>query len=160
MRDKLGRYVKGTKHTKEWKLKMSKRNSGKNNPFYGRHHTKQTKEMISNSRKGKCAGSKSYMWKGGRFKNKLGYIFVSQPNHPFRNKDNCVREHRLVVEKYLGRYLKPKEVCHHLNKIKSDNRPENLMAFSNDNVHRKFEANMEINSSDIIFDGRKLLSDG
>lgn len=31
------------------------------NPFYNKHHTKETKEKISNAQK----GEKSYMWKGG-----------------------------------------------------------------------------------------------
>jgi ssDNA-binding Zn-finger/Zn-ribbon topoisomerase 1 len=64
-------------------------------------------------------------WKGGRNKQPDGYINIYVPNHPFAN-NKYVPEHRLVMEKKLGRYLKSAELVHHINGIGSDNRIDNL----------------------------------
>lgn len=65
-------------------------------------------------------------WKGGRTTDKQGYVLVYAPDHPFKNGVGYVREHRLVMEKVLGRYLRRDEEPHHKNGITGDNRPENL----------------------------------
>lgn len=74
-------------------------------------------------------------WKDGRRKTKDNYIEIYSPHHPNKNKNNCVMEHRLVMEKYLGRFLTKKEVVHHINKNKQDNNIENLELFSSVGKH-------------------------
>lgn len=79
--------------------------------------------------KGLFSGEKNPAWKGGRIYDKDGYVLIWMPDHPNRNNDNYVREHRLVYEKYLGRYLTQQEEIHHINGIKDDNRLQNLNKF-------------------------------
>lgn len=62
-----------------------------------------------------------------RFKRRDGYVFVSTPGHPrARGWNDHVQEHIIVMEKHIGRYLQDREVVHHKNGIRHDNRIENL----------------------------------
>jgi hypothetical protein len=62
-----------------------------------------------------------HMWKGGRTKTTKGYIVIKN-----EETGKYEREHRLVMEEYLGRKLKSHEYVHHKNGIKDDNRLCNL----------------------------------
>ena len=78
------------------------------------------------------------MWKGGRQINDQGYILIYKPEHPHASNRKTVREHILVMEEHIGRYLKKGEVVHHINEICNDNRIENLMLFKNQAEHKKY----------------------
>jgi hypothetical protein len=55
-----------------------------------------------------------------------GYIYQLAPDHPRRSKHGYVAQHRLVMEKKIGRYLLASEHVHHKNHVRHDNRPDNL----------------------------------
>lgn len=74
----------------------------------------------------KMSGEGNGRWKGGKLVDKDGYFLILASQHPHRNGGGYVREHRLVMEKHIGRYLKHGEVVHHKNEDKQDNRIGNL----------------------------------
>jgi len=125
------------------------------------HKNKKTGIVPKTAFKKGMYGEKAGHWKGGKYKTSQGYICIYQPEHPFCNKDGYVFESHLVIEKQIGRYFKPKELSHHINSIRDDNRPENLMVFKNTSVHIRFHKNPNnVKPSDIVFDGRKLHQNG
>ena len=128
------RFTKGHKlnlgrhHSEETKLKISLAKTGKSvnkgekHPRYGKHNSEEWKQKM----KLRMSGDKNPFWKGGRLKEKRGYIIILKPKHPNCNQMGYVYEHRLVMEEHLGRYLTDDEVVHHINEIRDDNRIENL----------------------------------
>ena len=91
-------------------------NIGHNNPMYGKPGTMLGK-----------FGRDSGHWKGGMKLNSAGYRMVKMLDHPNCDNNGYVLEHRLVMEKHIGRYLRPDEHIHHINGVKTDNRIENLL---------------------------------
>ena len=84
--------------------------------------------------RGQPAGK--YLPNGGQTTDKDGYILLKANDHPNANSGGYMRQHRLVMEGVLGRYLLPKEIVHHINGIKDDNRPENLALYSSNAEHK------------------------
>ena len=97
---------------------FDKFNVGKNNPSFG-------KEGLIRE--------KNPRWNNGR-RTTNGYIEILKPKHPY-NKRGYVYEHRLVMEKVIGRYLRPEEQIHHINGNKKDNSFKNLLLFASASEH-------------------------
>ena len=75
-------------------------------------------------------------WGKGLTKDSKGYVLVLAPQlAPPSSK--YIRRARLVMQKKLGRVLKSTEITHHKNRIRDDDRPENLSLFTR-STHASF----------------------
>ena len=104
----------------------------------GTPHTPESKRKLAIAN----GGSNNYRWKGGRKINRAGYVMLLMPDHPNAYKEKrgdgekkgrYVLEHRVVMSEILGRPLDRWDIIHHMNGIKTDNRPENLQHLRGDN---------------------------
>jgi len=136
----------GKKFSKEHRKNISLGN-------LGRKFSKKAKKKISDAQR----GEKGNNWKGGRIIDGNGYILINTHKHPFRNCHNYILEHRLIIEAYLGRYLKRKERTHHIDGNPSNNKVKNLMVFISHSVHMRFHKDPKnVKREEIVFDGRKM----
>lgn len=109
--------------------------SGANNPMYGRGLNGEANPMYGKRKE------QSPRWKGGRKVRRDGYILVIAPDdHPYpadthKTGLKYILEHRLVMERHLGRYLSPDEVVHHKDGNPQNNSLDNLELFSSQAEH-------------------------
>jgi len=82
------------------------------------------------------AGANNPNWKNGRKKDIHGYILIYYPNHPASNSNKYIQEHRLIVEKAIGRPLKKTECVHHFDEVKDNNVNTNLVACQDWGYHQ------------------------
>ena len=104
----------------EWIKKLILRNKSKkmrdivSNMNKNRVVSDATKEKLrkyaleNNVRPPVKRGKEHWRWNNGVKINK-GYKYLYQPHHPNCTTDGYVLEHRLIMEKYIGRFLNKKE---------------------------------------------------
>lgn len=100
-------------------------NKGKHIYCGGKRFEKGHIPWIKGKKRLDITGEKNPRWKGGKTIHSTGYIQIYLPSHPFKDNTNYIFEHRLVMEKRLGRDILKGEVVHHINGIRDDNRIEN-----------------------------------
>lgn len=87
-------------------------------------------------------GKNNHRFVSGRRIDLDGYVLVTAPkDHPFqrlrkgRPGAGVIFEHRLVMERKMGRYLLPTEVVDHIDGLTLHNDPDNLRLFLSNGQH-------------------------
>lgn len=73
-------------------------------------------------------------------KSRYGYVMIYEPDHPDKRYCGWQFEHRMIMERELGRRLRSDEHVDHINRMRDDNRLENLQVLSK-SAHMKKTAN-------------------
>lgn len=102
----------------------------------GEKHTDTARQKIREARK-KQVRENHPRWKGKIMRG--GYWYLFMPEHSCAGKQGYIAEHRFVMEKFIERQLTQKEIVHHINHIKTDNRIENLKLYATRGQHTLIE---------------------
>lgn len=102
------------------------------------------------------SGKDNPNWKGGTYQIKSGYKYIivdySHPRATKKGKySSYIPEQYLVMEKRIGRYLKKKEVIHHKDGDKSNNKLSNLKLFKSSSEHISHEQKILLFTKKLIW---------
>lgn len=79
-----------------------------------------------------------------------GYKLIKTKNHPQAQANGYMREHRLIMEKHLNRYLTANEHIHHKDGNKLNNNINNLELMTN-TEHKHYEQSLQLFAKKILF---------
>jgi hypothetical protein len=148
-------WIKGKHHREESNKKNSETHKRiyikEKHPNYGKKLSKEICNKKSESmklayREGKMGymkknwqeGSKRWIGKKNPRWKPLGSKRKSHDYILIKTHYGWKKEERIVAEKYLKRKLIKKEIIHHIDGNKSNNKPENLYYFKNDSLHKSY----------------------
>jgi len=86
-------------------------------------------------------------WKGGESFDGT-YVNIKKPGHPFAGSDGYVRRSILVWEKANGRPFPEGKEPHHLNGIKTDDRPENIQPLTHAE-HTSLHRHLQLDDTEV-----------
>lgn len=103
----------------------------------------------------KCHDRRNVLLRYGNLDNEFmvldGYVLVISPNQNRpRLQNRRIKRAILVLESKLGRLLNSDEVPHHINCIKADDRPENLIVLTR-KEHSRLHAHLVANTRRLKF---------
>ena len=110
--------------TRKFKINVPQRSKQRVSLTRSRSCKQAYKRNNPNGRFGKLASN----WKGGRRLAGTGgrYIHIYKPEHSKSDSNGYVMEHRLIMEKKIGRYLTSEEIVHHKDGDGHNNKIYNL----------------------------------
>lgn len=112
--------------------KLRETQAGERNPNYGKHHSAETKRKISMA----MSGPKSHFWRGGISFEPYPVEWNALLRESIRKRDNYIC---VLCGKTQG---KRRLEVHHINYVKADLRPENLITLCT-TCHRKTNGDRE-----------------
>lgn len=72
--------------------------------------------------------------------NRNGYNTIYLPSHHRADSTGMVYEHMVIAEGVIGRKLNVSEVVHHIDEVRNNNSPKNLMVFDSEASHVRFHS--------------------
>jgi len=144
----------GTKYSEEMKINM-RRSRVYINCLYCSKEFWNIKANIERGKAKFCSKKCHYSYAKTITRQHKGYNLIHIPDHPFSNPHGRIKEHRVIIEKIIGRYLNRDEEVHHVDRNRLNNNIKNLMCFINKSAHARFHHNpLNVKQEEIIFDGR------